>query len=45
LDAYARAAECMDTHTRDEWLKVAALWETLGRQYELLLNRPEPDAT
>jgi len=38
LDAYQRANECMDTRHRDEWLKTAALWEAIGRQYETLLK-------
>ena len=42
LDAYERAAECIDNASRDEWLKAAGLWEALARQYELLLNVSEP---
>lgn len=38
LDAYARANECMDNRQRDEWIKTAALWEAIARQYELLLK-------
>src|SRR5579864_1513774 len=38
LDAYTRANECMDTRQRDEWLKTAALWEAICRQYEMLLK-------
>jgi len=38
LDAYERANACVDTASRDEWLKAAALWEAIGRQYELLLK-------
>ena len=33
LDAYERAAECVDNASRDEWLKAAGLWEALARQY------------
>ncbi|HEX3429597.1 MAG TPA: hypothetical protein VHT03_01820 [Rhizomicrobium sp.] len=41
MDAYERAAECIDNGIRDEWLKAAALWEAIGRQYELLLKVSE----
>jgi len=46
LDAYQRANECVDNRERDEWLKAAAMWEALARQYEVLLNLslPPPDA-
>ena len=42
LEAYNRAAKCVDNRERDEWLKAAALWEALGRQYEILLDVTVP---
>jgi len=42
LDAYERASECIDNRIRDEWLKTAALWETIACQYQKLLNVTEP---
>lgn len=43
MEAYERANTCMENRQRDEWLKAAALWEAIARQYEMLL-RAAPDA-
>ncbi|MGH6878695.1 MAG: hypothetical protein ACREHV_15140 [Rhizomicrobium sp.] len=43
LDAYARAAECIDNRARDEWLKAAAMWEEIGHQYELFAKMSEAE--
>jgi hypothetical protein len=33
LNAYERAAECIDNHLKEEWLRVARMWEELDRAY------------
>ena len=41
LSAREEAAACADEKGRQEWLKAAALWEALARQYELVLKITE----
>jgi len=38
LSAREEAAACTDDNGRQEWLKAAALWEALARQYEIVLK-------
>jgi hypothetical protein len=33
-DAYARAEKPLDTQMREEWLRVAAMWEALATEYQ-----------
>ena len=41
LSAREQAAACTDDRGRKEWLKAAALWEALARQYEIVLKITE----
>jgi hypothetical protein len=43
LDAYRRAHACIDTRTRDEWLKAAAWWEELVRECERSMRAVETE--
>jgi hypothetical protein len=36
LEARQRAQACIDTNTRDEWLRVAAMWDGLVDGYKEL---------
>jgi hypothetical protein len=38
LEARENADGCVDTSTRNEWLKAAALWDAIVRQYQLLVK-------
>ncbi|HEX4157134.1 MAG TPA: hypothetical protein VHY79_01550 [Rhizomicrobium sp.] len=37
LAAYRTASESLDTRLREDWLRVAALWEQLAAEYQRLL--------
>jgi hypothetical protein len=37
LEAYRMAAESIDSRSREDWLKVAALWEELAGEYQRVL--------
>jgi len=36
LEARERAQNCMDSAARAEWLKLAAFWEALAKEYSAL---------
>jgi hypothetical protein len=38
-----RAHASTDMHLRDEWLRAAATWEEIARQYEILQRVCGPD--
>jgi hypothetical protein len=38
VDARRRADACTDSNTRNEWLRVAGMWDELARNYEEFQN-------
>jgi hypothetical protein len=34
LEARQKAAECIDNRSREEWLKVAGMWDELITEYQ-----------
>jgi hypothetical protein len=38
LDARQRANECTDVRAREEWMKVATMWDGLVTQYQAIMK-------